>query len=212
MGRLLGVKVGGMKILPTNLSHTRKKQNRCGWDVFLYIILYSNYLILFLSMVLTLKLFPDPILHAKCKEVTEVSEETLSRVREMKDTLYSMPGLALAAPQVGFQERIIVLNLMKINKQPEMLILMNPIINNSEGRITMEEGCLSIPEIFEEITRPEKIEIEGMDLDGQKVSMEADDNLARVLQHEIDHLDGILFWDHLSEKKRNKLIDKFLKS
>ena len=163
-------------------------------------------------MVLTLKLFPDPILHTKCKEVTEISEEFLSCIKEMEDTLCSLPGLALAGPQLGFQERIILLNLMKINKKPEMLVLLNPIIKHSEGRINMEEGCLSIPEIFEEIIRPEKIEVEGVDLDGRTVSMEADDSLARVLLHEIDHLDGILFWDHLSEKKRNKLKDKFLKS
>jgi peptide deformylase len=163
-------------------------------------------------MALELRFFPDTVLSTKCERVTELSEACLSRISQMKETLYSVPGVALAAPQVGLSYRIIILNMMKIQAKPEMFVLINPIINKIEGEIKLEEGCLSIPEIFEEITRPQKIEVTGMGLDGGEVFLEADDILARAIQHEIDHLDGVLFWDRLPGKKKKKLKDKYFKN
>lgn len=163
-------------------------------------------------MALELRFFPDSVLNTKCERVTELSEACLSWVSQMKETLYSVPGLALAAPQVGLPYRIIVLNMMKIQAKPEMFVLINPIINKIEGEIKLEEGCLSIPEIFEDITRPQKIEVTGMGLDGEEVFLEADDILARAIQHEIDHLDGVLFWDRLPGRKKKKLKDKYFKN
>lgn len=163
-------------------------------------------------MELDLKFFPDPFLSAKCKKVTDFSNDCLVRINQMKEALYSLPGLALAAPQVGFLDRIVILNMMKIQAKPEMLVLINPIIKISEGEVAFEEGCLSIPEIFEEITRPQRVEVAGMNTNGVEFIMEADNILARVIQHEIDHLDGLLFWDHLPEKKKNKLKKKYQKN
>ncbi len=166
----------------------------------------------FLNMTLDLKIFPDPVLSSKCAKVTEFTKERLLRIQQMQDTLYAIPGLALAAPQVGILERIIVLNMRKIQGGEEMLALINPVINSSEGEVRHQEGCLSIPEIFEEVARHEKIVVEGIDLNGNNIFFDADDILARTIQHEIDHLDGILFWDRLPEKKRKKLKEKFFKS
>lgn len=163
-------------------------------------------------MKLDLKFFPDPVLSAKCEKVTDFSKDCLILIDQMKEALYSLPGLALAAPQVGVLGRIVILNMMKIQAKPEMLVLVNPIIKTSEGEVALEEGCLSIPEIFEEITRPKRVEVAGMDAGGVEFVMEADDILARVIQHEIDHLDGLLFWDHLPEKKKNKLKKKYQKN
>jgi len=163
-------------------------------------------------MILELKIFPAPILQGKCGKVTEFSNALITLVEHMKETLYTLPGLALAAPQVGFHQRIIALNMMKIEGKQKTLILINPSIKKTCGSVTMEEGCLSVPEIFDDIVRPERIEVMGMGINKEEVAFEADGLLARVLQHEIDHLDGILFWDHLPEKKRDKLKNKYLKS
>lgn len=163
-------------------------------------------------MILELKIFPDPALQGKCGKVIAFSNTLITFVEHLKETLYTLPGLALAAPQVGFHQRIIALNMMKIEGKQKTLVLINPFIKKTCGRVAMEEGCLSVPEVFEDIMRPERIEVIGMNINKEEISFEADGLLARVLQHEIDHLDGILFWDHLPEKKRDKLKNKYLKS
>jgi len=128
----------------------------------------------------------------------------------MEEYLYSLPGVAVAAPQLGLARRIILINMRKIHTGTKALILINPLVKDLEGEVLGEEGCLSVPGIFEEIPRARRVRVEGMDPGGGEVSLEAEEILARVLQHEIDHLNGRLFWDHLPERKRNKLRGKYL--
>ncbi len=157
---------------------------------------------------LDIKLYPDEILRTRCKPV-EMSDEIAKLIDDMLYTMYEAPGIGLAAPQVGRDIRVIVADVTEDKSQP--IALVNPEIVATDGEITYEEGCLSLPGIYANVRRPAKVKIRGLNRDGEPVEMEAEDLLAVCLQHEIDHLNGVLFIDHLSALKRNRLLHKYRK-
>lgn len=163
---------------------------------------------------LEIKKYPDPILKKKCQEVKEITKEIQNLGWDMIETMVGALGIGLAAPQIGELKRIIAVHLIqerspeeKIAKRPQILI--NPkIIKKSRETIIDEEGCLSFPELWLKIKRAKTVTVEALDLKGQKIQIEAEGLPARVLQHEIDHLDGILFIDRLSFWQRFKIRNK----
>jgi peptide deformylase len=161
---------------------------------------------------LPILLVPDPRLRAKARPVGPADAD---RIRElaprMLDAMYKAPGIGLAAPQVGVGLRLIVVDLQREDK-PEPLVLVNPqILIASTELATREEGCLSLPGQYADVTRPAQVKLRYLDLTGAKREIEADGLLATCLQHEVDHLDGVLFVDHLSTLKRNMLLRKLAK-
>lgn len=161
---------------------------------------------------LPLVIAPDPRLKARTRLVTAADRPRVSALAQrMLATMYAAPGIGLAAPQVGVDLRFAVVDLHPDDK-PAPLILVNPKIETvSAEQVTREEGCLSIPGQYADVTRPERVTVSYEDLDGQSLTIEADGLLATCLQHEIDHLDGILFVDHLSALKRNIILRKMVK-
>lgn len=149
-------------------------------------------------------------LKRRADEVTDINEEIVDLAKSMVETMYKAPGIGLAAPQVNKSVRLIVVDLSIGEKKEELIILANPEILEYEGESVAVEGCLSVPDIQEKITRPFRTSVRGTDLSGKERFFEADDLLARVFCHEIDHLEGKLFVDHLSPLKRS-LIRKKLK-
>ncbi len=136
----------------------------------------------------------DPVLRRPATDVTDVDGALVRLTDDMFTTMYEAPGIGLAAPQVGVQKRFFV-----YDHGEGAGVILNPRIIESDGEWTFEEGCLSVPDLTWEITRPKQIHLVGVDLDGNEVSIEADEIEARLFQHEIDHLDGILLVDHLDE-------------
>ncbi|MEM7322281.1 MAG: peptide deformylase [Actinomycetota bacterium] len=143
------------------------------------------------------RVFGDPVLRKIAEEVTNVDGKLVKLVDDMLETMYAEPGIGLAAPQIGVQRRLFVYD---IGEGPEAIV--NPVITESRGEWTFEEGCLSVPGLFWEIVRPKEIHLTGHDLDGNEVSIEADELLSRLFQHELDHLDGIMLIDHLDDDTR----------
>ena len=135
----------------------------------------------------------DPVLRSKAKEIDEVNKKTLTLIDNMFDTMYEEDGVGLAAPQVGILKRIAVVDIREGNK----IILINPEIIEEEGKAIMEEGCLSIPGETGDVIRAEKIKVRTLDKEGKEIEFEAEGFEARAIQHEIDHLDGILFVDKI---------------
>jgi peptide deformylase len=121
----------------------------------------------------------------------------------MAETLYAAPGVGLAAPQVGYPLRLVVLDITPANQPKNLRVLINPEIVAAEGECIWQEGCLSVPDFIEEVKRKKKVVVRCQNLEGETVEIEGNDLLAVALQHEIDHLDGILFLDHLSQLKRD---------
>jgi peptide deformylase len=158
----------------------------------------------------TLRHFGDPVLRKPTEPVTVFDLELRAFVDRMIETLYEENGLGLAAPQMGDLRKIVIIDLSFGEEVENTLTLVNPEIVSREGECIMEEGCLSIPGIFEDVARPEKIRIKYQDVDGTVYETDADGLLARVIQHEADHLEGILFVDHLSPLTR-KLLAKALR-
>jgi peptide deformylase len=157
-----------------------------------------------------LRYLGDPVLREMAEPVTELTAELRRLVEDMFDTMYAEEGVGLAAPQVGVRQRVIVVDPREPDVMPFALI--NPeIIEVSEDVERGEEGCLSIPGLKDIVERPAAVRIEGLNLDGGRTSMEADGLLARILQHEVDHLDGILFLDRVSPIKRKLLLSKWQK-
>jgi peptide deformylase len=152
---------------------------------------------------------PDPRLRGKAKPVSTVDARVRRLMDDMLDTMYAAPGIGLAAPQVGVLERIVVIDVAGRNEPPAPLCLVNPeIVWRSEATEAGEEGCLSIPEHYADVTRPASVRVTYRDEKGEVREVEADGLLARCLQHEIDHLDGVLFVDHLSKLKRDMILRK----
>jgi peptide deformylase len=151
----------------------------------------------------------DPILTRTSEPVDGITEEIAQLARDMVETVHAAPGVGLAAPQVGVSKRLIVVDLSVGEEKEALHVLINPEIVSKEGEAVAEEGCLSVPDIKEKVTRPYKVVARGLDLEGRRVEIEGEDLLARALCHEIDHLNGILFVDKLSSLKR-KLIKKKL--
>lgn len=153
--------------------------------------------------------FPDPRLRKQAVPVSEVDRKLRKLADDMFETMYEAPGIGLAAVQIGEPLRLVVIDLSEEKNQP--LCLINPTIVRREGEMEWEEGCLSVPGIFDQVKRASKIEVEALDLDGKRFRLEADGLLAVCIQHELDHLEGKLFIDYLSSLKRERIRKKLLK-
>ena len=155
---------------------------------------------------------PNPILRSKSLPVEQVDRELQKLMDDMLETMYDAPGIGLAAIQVGVAKRVIVLDLSSKEETKNPMYFVNPeIITKSENILTYEEGCLSVPGQFAEINRPDKCHIKYLDYFGKSQEIKAEGMIATCIQHEIDHLEGILFIDYLSKLKKNMIIKKLLK-
>ena len=162
-------------------------------------------------MVLKIRKYPDPVLSQPGEPVTEFDNEFRKLVADMFETMYAAQGIGLAAPQVGISKRLTVIDL-SMSKVPDgKLVLVNPEIISREGRLYEEEGCLSFPEIREKVSRAAKVRIRAQDEYGKWFEMDGEELLSRAFQHEIDHLDGILFIFRMSPLKRNLNLRKIRK-
>jgi peptide deformylase len=147
--------------------------------------------------------FPDPRLRTRAHPVEKVDNEMLKLIDDMFETMYEAPGIGLAATQVNVHKRLVVIDTSENRNQP--LVLINPEIVSREGVEQMEEGCLSVPDVFELVERAERVKVRALGREGKPFELEADGLLAVCIQHEVDHLDGKLFVDYLSELKRQRL-------
>ena len=155
---------------------------------------------------------PNPFLRHKSIKVDEVNDETRSLMDDMLETMYDAPGIGLAAIQIGVPKRVTVIDLSRDDEKKNPLFFINPkIITNSDSNAAYEEGCLSVPGQFAEINRPDKCKIKYLDYYGKEKIMETEGLLATCIQHEIDHLEGILFIDYLSKLKKSMIIKKLSK-
>jgi peptide deformylase len=158
-------------------------------------------------------ILPDKRLRLVSDPVKTVDKELRTLVDDMLETMYEAPGVGLAAIQVGVPKRIVTVDTAKKDEPNNPQVFLNPeVVWSSEEKKTYEEGCLSIPEYYEEVERPAQVKVRFMDLDGNPREVEADGLLATVLQHEIDHINGVLFIDHISKLKRDRVIKKFAKA
>ena len=154
-------------------------------------------------------IIPDPLLRKVSEPVSSVNTEIKNLMDDMLETMYAAPGIGLAAVQIGVLKRIIVIDLSKDGEKKNPLFIVNPEITfKSNELISYEEGCLSIPNQFAEVKRPNKCNIKYLDIEGNKKELKAEGLLATCIQHEIDHLNGILFIDHLSKLKKDLIIKK----
>ena len=147
--------------------------------------------------------YPERILSQPAEPITEIDEEVVKLVDHMAETMYSAPGIGLAATQVGVSKQVLVADIAPRRPESELIVLINPEIVAAEGQVVFEEGCLSVPDYQAEVKRHEKVTVRGLNLKGEEVVIEAEGLLAIVLQHEIDHLNGLLFIDRLSKLKRD---------
>ena len=158
-------------------------------------------------------ILPDKRLRLVSKPVGKIDAATKQLVEAMFETMYDAPGIGLAAIQIGEPKRIVTMDLAKKDEPKQPQVFINPeLISHSAGKNVHEEGCLSIPEYYEEVERPAEVKVRYLDLDGNKHEVEAHGLLATCIQHEIDHLDGVLFIDHISKLKRDRVIKKFTKA
>lgn len=158
------------------------------------------------------RLMGDPVLREEADDVVAFGDELRSLVRDMFETMYHEEGIGLAAPQIGVTKRVIVIDLRREDHDDEPMALVNPRLTwSSSDTAKQTEGCLSIPGLEEIVERPAKVRVEAHDPDGERVELHADELLARALQHEIDHLDGVLFLDRVSALKRRMLLKKWKK-
>ena len=155
--------------------------------------------------------FPDPILQQMSTPVTAFDAELTQLVDDMFESMYDAKGIGLAAPQIGVNKRITVIDLSNKANPEEKLVLINPEIISREGRQYSEEGCLSLPEIREKVSRAFKVKVRAQNVKGEWFEMEGEELLSRCFQHEIDHLDGILFLFRISGLKRDLLMRKIRK-
>ncbi|MCX4186577.1 peptide deformylase [Methylophaga sp. OBS4] len=147
--------------------------------------------------------FPDPRLRKKAEPIAEVTDDIRQLAEDMLETMYDAPGIGLAANQVDIQRRIIVIDISEDKSDP--LVLINPEILYKEGEREFEEGCLSVPEAYEAVIRADKVKVKAVNLQGEDIEFDAEGLLATCVQHEIDHLDGKLFIDYLSNLKRQRI-------
>lgn len=153
--------------------------------------------------------YPDPRLHTVAKPVAEFNADLKRLVQDMRDTMYDAPGIGLAATQVDRHIQVIVIDASK--EQNDLLVLINPKILTQSGTQTYEEGCLSVPGIYETVTRAEKITVEAQNAEGKTFTLEAEGLLSVCIQHEMDHLKGKVFVEYLSPLKRNRIKTKMVK-
>ena len=155
---------------------------------------------------------PDPILRQKSENLEKVDDDLRRLLDDMLETMYSAPGIGLAAVQIGILKRLIVIDISKEKEKKNPLFLINPeIISKSKNTSIYEEGCLSLPGHFAEIERPAECQVKYIDYDGKKKEIKANGLLSTCIQHELDHLDGILFIDYLSKLKRDMILKKLVK-
>jgi peptide deformylase len=159
-----------------------------------------------------LVLLPDPILRQRSKPVERVDDELRRFADDMLETMYDAPGIGLAAIQVGEPLRMLVIDVSKEDEEKSPQVFINPeVVATSDDAGSYEEGCLSIPDYYAEVERPASVTVNYLDRQGEQQTVEADGILATCLQHEIDHLNGVLFIDHISKLKRDMVVKKFAK-
>ncbi|ADR19846.1 peptide deformylase [Calditerrivibrio nitroreducens] len=154
-------------------------------------------------MLLEILKYPDPRLRVKCKPVDKFDEELKKIVNDMAETMYNAPGVGLAAPQVGIDKRLFIIDISK--EKNDLKVFINPTILKKEGEICDEEGCLSVPGEYANVTRAEVVEAVAQDINGNEFIIKADGLMARAIQHELDHLNGTLFLDRLPAFKRESV-------
>jgi len=153
--------------------------------------------------------YPDPRLRIRAESVTEVDAGIRTLVADMLETMYDAPGIGLAATQVNVHKRVLVVDISEERDQP--LCLINPEILSTDGDVSYEEGCLSVPGVFEEVSRAEHIVVKALNENGESLELDVEGLLAICIQHEMDHLEGKLFVDYLSDLKRDRLKKKLVK-
>lgn len=156
-------------------------------------------------------LYPSDVLSTKAAAVDVVDDDVRQLIDDMVETMYDAPGIGLAAPQVNVLKRITVIDASGAEEPSDLKIFVNPQIVHREGKIIWEEGCLSIPGVYEKVHRANTVVVQALDRDGKEFELEATELLAVALQHEIDHLDGIVFFDRVSPLKRRMLTKKYKK-
>jgi peptide deformylase len=147
--------------------------------------------------------YPNPELKKKSDAVAIVTDEIRELVRDMAETMYNAPGVGLAAPQIGVHQRVIVIDVSAKDEPSNLVVAINPVIVHAEGNAFEEEGCLSVPKYAANVHRHSSVVVQGLDQNGKEITWQTDGLLAIAFQHEIDHLNGILFVDHLSPLKRD---------
>ena len=153
--------------------------------------------------------YPEPVLAQKAEPITDIDDSIRQTAKDMIETMYAAPGIGLAAPQVGVSRRLIVLDCGGRDEESQLIVAINPEIIAAEGESFEEEGCLSVPGYYCKIKRNAEVTVRYLDLDGAEQSISADGLQAVALQHEIDHLNGVLFVDHLSSLKRSLFKKKY---
>lgn len=152
-----------------------------------------------------IRVHPDPVLRSRCAEVATFDDELRQLVADMVETMHAAPGIGLAASQIGVEQRVAVVDLSVGANAADLLVLVNPKVTPLPPALATEnEGCLSLPGIEEKVERPERVRLEAQDAEGRPYTLEADGWLARAIQHEVDHLDGILFTDRLRGLRRDR--------
>jgi len=159
--------------------------------------------------ILNILKYPDVRLYKVAREVKVVNNEIKTLISDMAETMYEAPGIGLAATQVDFHQRIIIIDISE--DKNNLLVMINPILLESKGEEINQEGCLSVPEVFEKVKRADWIKISAIDINGKKFELEADGLLAVCIQHEMDHLEGKVFVDYLSNLKKNRIKKKLIK-
>jgi len=159
--------------------------------------------------------FPHPVLRQKAETITEFNDELKALVEDMADTMYDAPGVGLAANQIGIARRLVLIDRSTQEGERNFMALINPEISQGEGSVIQEEGCLSVVECYDKVKRFQKIHVTAQDVEGKPLEFDAEDRFARIIQHEVDHLLGTLFIDHLSTLKRTmykRKLKKILKN
>lgn len=158
-------------------------------------------------------ILPDPLLRQVSKPIERVDADFQRLADDMLETMYDAPGIGLAAIQIGVPRRMLVIDISREGEEKQPLVFVNPeVVASSDERSVYEEGCLSIPDYYAEVERPATVKVKYLDRDGKEQTVEADGLLATCLQHEIDHLNGVLFIDHISRLKRDMVVKKFTKA
>lgn len=161
-----------------------------------------------------IRIIPDPVLRQKAKEISNVDRRVAKFMEDMLESMYTSHGIGLAANQVGSLERVITIDVSEERNATKALLMANPQIlwSDPEETFTYSEGCLSIPDQYAEVTRPKRVRVTYIDQYGKKQELEAEDLLSQCIQHEIDHLNGVLFIDHISKMKRDIIVRKVEKA
>lgn len=158
-------------------------------------------------------LLPDARLRAIADPIDKIDDAVRQLAKDMLETMYAAPGIGLAAPQIGELRRIVVMDLARDDEPADPLVMINPeILRFSDDTVVTEEGCLSIPELYYDVERPAEVTVRYTDLEGNVVERDAAERLSICIQHELDHLDGVLYIDYLSRLKRERVLKKFQKA